>query len=149
MSATEPNIVTPLQTRLPLVIAQRTVLVGVETVRAKFGCDAESVFAMVDNGTLRWAFDVAVTPGKGSRELRFWTGEIIAPENAARQTAAQVIAAIIGKGASVRRGEIERQWICSAQHIMRLIRAGELTLASRSKISRESLARFLHERLPA
>ncbi len=133
------------QTRLPLEISQRTVLVGVETVRAKFGCDAESVFAMVDNGKLRWVFDVSLD--QGVRELRFWAGEIVAPDLQKGATLDHVIRCILGTGAAIRRGEIERQWVCSAQHVGRLIRAGELTLASLSQISRTSLEAFLKRRL--
>ncbi|HEV2691417.1 MAG TPA: hypothetical protein VG347_00825 [Verrucomicrobiae bacterium] len=141
---------TAIQRSLNLSISQRTVLVSVETVRASLGCDAESVFAKVDNGGLRWVFDVSVEHGGHcgtQRELRFWTGEIVAAENAAKQTETQVIAAIIGKGASVRRGEIERQWVVSAQHVMRLIKAKELALASVSHVSRASLESFLKRRL--
>ena len=138
---------TCFQTALPLRIAQRTVFLGVDVVRAMRGCDAETVFSMVDNGELRWVFDISLD--QDTRDLRFWAGEILAPENAARQTEDRVIAAIIGAGATIRRGEIERQWVCSSQHVMRLIRAGEIHLASLSHVSRASVAAFLRRRLVA
>lgn len=148
MSLTETGMnLRAAQPGLPLVVAQRTVLLGLETVRARFGCDAESVFAMVESGRLRWVFDVSLEHQIAQRELRFWTGEIVAPENVARQTVEQVIAAIVGRGATVRRGEIERQWVVSAQHVGRLVKAGELTLASMSQITRASLENFLERRL--
>ena len=47
-------------------------LVDVNTARAALGCDAETVAAKVDDGSLRWAFDL----GRGGRrrELRIWVG---------------------------------------------------------------------------
>jgi hypothetical protein len=128
-----------------LAFAGRSVFLGMETVRAKFGCDAEKVLAMVEKGKLRWVFDISVDGT--ARNLRFWTGEIVAPQIAARQTEQQVIAAILGYSAAIRRGQIERQWICSAQHVMRLVRAGELSLAGPKHITRTSLAAFLKRRL--
>lgn len=136
----------PGQTGFPVTMSQRTVLLTMETVRAVLGTDAEAVWAMVDNGGLRWVFDISVQPA-ALRQLRFWTGEIVAPEQAATQTPDQVIAGILGHGESRRRGEIERQWICSAQHVMRLIKEGELDLIGPQKISRASLAAFLKRRL--
>ena len=61
---------TCFQTALPLRIAQRTVFLGVDVVRAMRGCDAETVFSMVDNGELRWVFDISLD--QDTRELRFW-----------------------------------------------------------------------------
>jgi hypothetical protein len=137
------------QTSLPITVAQRTVLVGVETVRAKFGCDAESVFAMVDNGQLRWAFDVSLDGGgsaTGIRELRFWTGEIVAPEAQRAVSLEKVLRCISGQGTTLRRGEIERQWIVSAQHVSRLVKNGDLTLASAGHVTRASVEQFLKRR---
>ena len=63
------------------VEAPRTVFSTVEYVRALRRVDAESVFAMVDAGELRWVFDI----GLGDRrELRLMTAELVAPEAAPR-----------------------------------------------------------------
>jgi len=133
------------QPGLPLLVSQRTVFLPVDAVRAKFGCDAESVFAMVDNGELRWAFNLGID-GKRA-EWRFWTREIIAPETTKDVELPQVLASILGAHKfELRRGEIERQWIVSAQHVMRLVKAGWLELSRPGHVTRASAAAFLKGR---
>lgn len=146
MSMTETLGRVARQPGLPLVVSQRTVFLPVDAVRAKYGCDAESVFAMVDNGELRWAFDVAVDLKR--RELRVWAREIIAPDSTRELNLDAVLNGILGETkAELRRGEIERQWILSAQHVMRLVSAGHLTLSRPGHVTRASAAAFLKGRL--
>lgn len=153
MSMTETGL---NQRALSLRVEQRTVLVTVDAVRGKFVCDAESVWAMVDNGELRWAFDVALGLGGSSsssssnhkRKLRFWTRELIAPETTRGLELDAVVASILGvHRTELRRGEIERQWIVSAQHVMRLVKSGQLKLSRPGHITRASAAAFLKARI--
>lgn len=131
--------------RTPLILAPRTVLVTVDVLRAKFGCDAQRVFELVEDGRLRWVFNVGIK--RRVRELRFWLGEIIAPQHAPRKTADEVISAILGSAPAFRRGEFERAWVLSAQHVMRLVDAGELRLTRSGKVTRISAKKFLERRL--
>jgi len=134
------------QKALAIRIEQRTVLVTVEAVRGKFACDAESVWGMVDNGELRWTFDVSVD--RSVRELRFWTRELIAPETTVNLELNAVLNSILGeRRTELRRGEIERQWIVSAQHVSRLIKCGQLELSRPGYVTRASAAAFLKGRL--
>jgi hypothetical protein len=135
------------QRPLPLVINQRTVLVDVQTVRAARCVDAESVFALVDNGDLQWVFDMA-TDGPGGaqrRELRFWTREIIAPETTASLSIAQVIKSILGEKKIFHSGEIEQQWVLCQQSIMRLRQSGDFA-GGKGSLTRDSLETFLIKR---
>ena len=62
--------------RLPL--HQRVPLVKLDTVIAACGLRAEAVYARVDNGTLRWVFNLSSRTGSGTRDLRFWNRELAA-----------------------------------------------------------------------
>lgn len=134
MSATEMG--------LNLKVSAATVFLDLQSVRAHFSLDAESVLAMVDAGELVWVFDI----GLGDRrELRFWAKELIAPAECPR-TLTTAVQSILGSGATITRGQIERQWVTSAQHVMRLIREKEITLITPSKVSRPSVVNFLTAR---
>ncbi len=124
------------------VEAPRTVFSTVEYVRSLKRVDAESVFAMVDSAELKWVFNI----GLGERrELRFMTAELVAPELAPR-TLTTAINSILGAGATITRGILERDWVCHHTHIMRLIREREISLLTPSKVSRTSLVAFLQSR---
>jgi hypothetical protein len=124
----------------------RTVMVDIGAWRQALQCDAESVLARVDNGQIRWAFNIAVNLDS-RRDLRFYATELIAPEIAAKLTLDQVIMGIIGQGEAVRTGRMECEWVCSHQIVHALIKAGELQLLGPGRISRASLVEFLKHRL--
>ena len=133
------------QPSLNMRVAARTVFVGIDAARASLGVDAESVVALVENGELLWTFNIGL--GEDRRELRFWARQIIELSAGSDSTKtwplARVIQSILGGHENISRGEIERQWICSSQHIGRLIQSNDLQLILPKKISRASLERFL------
>jgi hypothetical protein len=138
------------QRPLPFIISARTVLVDVQTVRAARCVDAESVFALVDDGKLKWVFDFSSELAKtysrfDKRELRFWTDEVTAPDATAHKTIAQVIGLILGGKQNFHSGEIEQEWVISHQTIMRLRLAGEIS-GGKGSITRASLVGFLSRR---
>jgi hypothetical protein len=130
---------------LPIKVSARTMLVTLEAVRIARGCNAETVLALVDDAKLRWVFDFAIGD-TARRELRFWTREIIAPETCVNLSIPQVINSILGGKKYFHSGEIEQQWVFSAQTIMRLRRSGEF-LGGKGSLTRASLAAFLERRL--
>jgi hypothetical protein len=147
------------QPTLGLRVDQRTALVTAETARISFGCDAETLQEMVDDGRLRWVWDIGLhgydarrLATRASRELRFWLTELRDPPLTAALTAAQVIDQVIGTQRDrLRAVELERHvLVCSASLIWQLLRAGEFAgpLVGHSQfIWRVSLANFLHSRL--
>jgi len=144
MSMTETGLHPRPQMSLNLPIAARTVFVDLGTVRAALGVDAESVLAKVDAGELRWVFDIGI--GTEKRELRFWARELIAPGLCEALNLDQALIQILNGGVTIRRGEIERQWVVSHVTVMRWIREGLVFQYAPGQIARESLARFLKER---
>lgn len=143
--------------QLPLTFqfSARTTLVDVQAVRAIRGIDAETVIAMLDNalhpGHLKFVFDLGqagspVRPAATRRRcLRFWIAEIVAPEFTARLTIDEALDSIIGARETWRRGEVEMQWVASAQQISKLIRNGELAEEG-NRILGASLRNFLRRR---
>lgn len=133
------------QPLLTLRVAARTVFVGIDAARASLGLDAESVVALVESGELLWTFDIGL--GADRRELRFWARQLIeisaGSDSTKDWTLSRVIQSILGGHDHISRGEIERQWVCSSQHIGRLIQSKDLDLILPKKISRTSLERFL------
>ena len=134
------------QQGLHLKVSARTVLLDLQSVRAAHGLDAESVEAMVQAGELQWVFDISLLHDAGRAELRFWTKEVVAPETTLTLRLRDVVQSILGNAATITRGELERQWVCSHVHVMRLIKQGEIELLTASKISRPSLVNFLTRR---
>ena len=132
-------IANPAKIQLPA--NTRTVLVGLPIVRAKFGRDTDSILAKVDSGELRWVFDVGL--GSRRRFLRFWILELVSPQTTAALQPAQAIDGILGQGATIQRGEIERRWIISHPTIGRWIRHRHVELVAPGKVCRASLAKFL------
>ena len=143
------NATPAIQRSLPLEIGARTVLVTLETVRIKRGCDAESVLNCVGDAMhpkfLRWAFNIGVKPNGEIRELRFWKDELFGDADAWMPLDV-AIARILGTRRTFPRGEIEVQWTMNHMTISRLIRAGELTEINH-ELTRASLAAFLERRL--
>ena len=111
-----------------------------------FGADRETVTQMVDSAMhpqhIRFAFNISCNPVKGARDLRFWIVEQAAPALVKKLTIEQAIGKIVGMAESYARGEIERQWVCSAGHITGLIDGGFLSLKGRN-VSRASMETFL------
>jgi hypothetical protein len=137
-----------MQRLLQLQLNQRTALVTVDTARAVLGVDAETIAARIDEGQIRWVFDIAL-PGAERRELRLWASSLVAPEIVHRDSA-RVIAAIIGhQRATLRGGEVEQLLLCSAQHIQRLhearLLAGQIIGHTRH-LTAASLTAFLQAR---
>ena len=133
----------PTQTTLAMPVKARTVLIPLAAMRIVTGDDAESTVALIQAGAIRWVFDIGL--GQRRQELRFWTREAIAPQTVAGWNLDQVIKSIIGTAATVNRGEIECQWVCSHNLVMDLIREQRLSLAAPGKISRASLVAFLKQ----
>lgn len=72
----------------------RPVLVPTNCVIERLGIDVDSVHAMVDSGRLLWVFNVSTNPA--SRSLRFWLGELLAPELQRSLPVETVIQCIVG-----------------------------------------------------
>jgi hypothetical protein len=142
---------------LLLPLHRQTLLVTIDAVRAVRGLDAEGVWAEVDQGRLRWVWDISTRPhGRDTRtlsvrELRFWVAELIAPELCQPLAPEQAFALILGKGRQQwRAGEVMQGLLCSRSFVKRLIDAGELSgpIAGHTRwITRSSLAAFLRRRL--
>ena len=114
------------QRLLQLQLSHRTALVTVDTARAVLGVDAETIAVRIDEGALRWVFDIAL-PQADRRELRVWAASLIAPDQMPRD-AARVLSCILGHNRpTMRGGELEHLLLCSAQHIQRLHEAGLLS----------------------
>lgn len=140
------------QRRLPLEVSANVALVTVETVRAVRGVDAESVVACIEEGKIRWAWDVAAPGSASRREIRIWADEIADPAAVAGMSLASVISAVIGStpGGRQRAAVIETRWTISAQHIAALVRAGvwqEDRIGHTRYLRRQTLEAFLQERL--
>lgn len=147
------------QLALYLPISQRTVLVTVETVRAALGVDTETVWRWIDDGTIRWAWDISASleaPTRANRELRVWARDLLRlagdsgafPADPDLSTAVQ---AVIGHHRPrVTAQELSQTLCCSRSHVHRLLGAGCLSgnqEAHSQWITRESLVQFLTSRV--
>ena len=139
-----------IQTALPLTVHARCALLPLESARAHWGVDAESVKGMTEDGRIAWAFDVALA-GARRQELRIWK-ECLG-EHAAAVAAwpvGRVVAEIIGTQRETLRGaEVEQLFIVSRPHVKRLQEAGEITgwLAGHTRlVTVGSLGAFLERR---
>lgn len=150
------NTASALQTPLPLETGDATILVNTEFVRAIRRCDAESVFAAVDNERhakhIRFAFDLSLAGSNAHgesnasrRELRYWTTEVLDGPSVAGYTIDEAIAAILGARETFSRGYLEIQWVIGATHIGNLVREKELTETG-NRFLRASLINFLKRR---
>ena len=139
------------QTRLNLPLNQRTVLVPTEIVRGVLGLDAESVWAKVDTGELRWVWDIRKGDAAQIRELRFWARELIQPDAHRGLSADAVIDSVIGTARErLRAREVGQLLLCSDSLICRLVQCGLLRgpkVGHTQWIERASLAEFLRSRL--
>lgn len=139
------------QTGLAMPIGTEVSLVDLQTIRAIRGLDAESVLALIDAGRIRWVWDVSL-PNSARRELRFLTAEARGEAVSVTASRAQAIDLAIGVPPTrqrVRAAEIEQRWVVSNQTVMRLGRAGEITVEMEGHtkwVRRDSLARFLARR---
>lgn len=134
-----------------LRLNQRTVLVTVDTARAVLGCDAEMVSEMIDDGRLRWVWDIGVRDGGRRRELRILARDLVAPDRSGELTPENAILMVLGTNRFELRGsEVERMLVCSAAHVAELQRSGHLTgriVSGVRHIRRDSLQRFLEQRM--
>lgn len=149
MKTTTTTTATP--TPLQLAISPLTTLVDLGTVRAAWGLDADTVRQRVDDGQLRWVFDIGPQPATegsvpGKRELRFWIREIVSPRQTEALNLEQALLSLLGASPAIRRGELERQWVVSHVTVHRWIRQREIYTYSSGLISRQSLADFLRRR---
>jgi hypothetical protein len=137
---------TSTQRSLAMPVNQRTVLVDTNGVRMAMGIDADSVFALVDHGQLRWVFDVST---RGAiRELRYWAAEVIAPEQVARLELDQVVDRILPRNRAWLHGsEIAHLLLVSRPtvSVLREQMRGEIVGHS-IRAKREDVARFLASR---
>jgi hypothetical protein len=128
--------------------SRRIVLVPLHSVRAHFGCAAETVLRRVDDATrsdhLRWVFNVSAARGH-RRELRFFARELVEPETCARFRLGEVVNLILGAKENFRRGELEISWVCNHMTISALLRNKALFLHG-ATIPRQVLASFLRVR---
>jgi hypothetical protein len=136
---------------LLLAISPKTVLVDLSTVRAAWGLDADTVRQRVEDGHLRWVFDVGPKPSDGDgvpgkRELRFWIRELVSPRDCESLNLEQALLRILGASPAIRRGELERQWVVSHVTVHRWIRQREIYTYGTGLIARDSLADFLRSR---
>jgi hypothetical protein len=143
-----------LQRPLPLYIHQRTALVTVETARCALGVDTDSILAMLDDGTLRWAWNISA--GSQLREIRIWARDVITyqtglgPERLHSST--EVIDSVIGTQRD-RLSSVEISThilICSRDLAGDLVRLGQLRgdlVGHTQWITRDSLVQFLTRRL--
>ncbi len=133
-------------------------LVGIETARAALGVDAEEILARIEEGRLRWAWDISVRtdPARRAadtnvRELRLWVRELIAPDWCMAFGSAEVVARVLGQTRHQwRAAEVAQLLLCSRSVVKRLVDAGELAgpIQGRARwITRDSLASFLQRRL--
>jgi len=121
-------------------------LVPLAIARWILGLDAESVIKRVDNAVhpnhIRFAFDISADKNRSARELRFFIGEMNAPELMKKGSIKQAIAEILGTHPTFSRGDIEIQWITSSNQVSRLVQAGHFK-QNGNRISRASLEAFL------
>jgi len=139
------------QLRLPLTVAANVSLVTVDVARAARGVDAESVVALLESGTIRWAWDFAAPGASCRREVRIWVRDLVGSAGP-DETQESVIAQVIGAtpGGRQRAAVIETRWSISAQHIQTLVAAGlwqEDRVGHTRYLRRQSLAAFLADRL--
>jgi hypothetical protein len=97
---------------MPSPLNRRAVLIDTSVVRAVTGWRPDEIYARVDGGDLLhepliWVFNFASDPDGAIRDLRFFAGEIIAPEIARTHTLGIVLRCILpGDRTSFHAGEV-------------------------------------------
>ena len=139
-----------------IILNDRVVLIGVSLVCAIRGCSAEDVADSIGDALhpkgIRWAFNLSINPKGRCKALRIWRNEILSECNPGFPkvdkfcSPRRVIDQILGTRQNFPRGEIERQWVLSAQTILRFVRDGEIKELNH-QITRASLAALLERRL--
>ena len=133
----------------PLPVSNRSALVDTSFVRLVRGCDADRVSAMVDDGTLRWVWNISPQPqAQGIRELRFWVNEILAPQMTARLELNETLNQILPPTRRFFRAtELAQLLLVCRGTANRIIRQIGGIIQERSlRVERESLVRFLTQR---
>jgi len=151
------SLAAPIQRALRFDIASNVTLLDVDTVRAARGCDAETVFALVEEGELAPAFNLALEPGS-RRELRIWRGSLEADAQKRIPAEAAIAAAVFTTPEQlkaqpehrVRAVQLEIGWCISASTTHRLCEQRELKAIKVGHtwwVQRQSAANFLRRRM--
>jgi hypothetical protein len=152
-----------LQRRLDLPIDSRCTLAPINVAKSCLGCLAEDVQALVDDGTLPWAWDISTTwtvKGTHRRETRIWVRcllEYKEQRNCKTLSSLQpsfVLAQIIGHSRDQLRGtEIAQLWNCDWIVVHRHIKSGALDVAPGAlrpkqtpRVTRASFEQFMQSR---
>ena len=113
------------QRLLQLTLHTRTALVTSDTVCSALGVDAETLSARVDNGELRWVWDVSVKRNC-IRELRFLAAELT--EARTHASLDLILREILpARRERLRSSEVAQLLRVCNPHVMRLLKHGELT----------------------
>src|SRR5262245_52596642 len=101
------------QRTLGLLVPKDVPLIPIDAVRAVFGgVDAETIYERVQDGALRWVWNVSA--GEGDiPEWRFWTKEISNPSACVTYKLPEVIDAILGPQTEWHGVQIEQLLIVS------------------------------------
>jgi hypothetical protein len=150
------------QRLLPLPVASNVALVTLDHARAILGVDSESVSSLIDDGTLRWVWDFAIsTRATSRRELRFWKIDLLAAHARLKEQAEPiatrdlllptVVDSILTPSKSAfHAAELQALFTCSAQLIQSYAKGGHMTGQIRNHtrwVTRSSLVAFLTQRL--
>jgi hypothetical protein len=138
-------------------IALRRPLVDVYCCVAALGCSEDAVLQLIDEGKLRWAWNIA-RAGSGRRCVRVFAGSLAAYQ--AGRTEAEncdkVLAAILpGHSPLIQSAVLARALLCARHHVATLLTDGELDGKgargmgpnSSPEIMRASAVRFLKRRV--
>jgi hypothetical protein len=120
-------------------------------------CNEDAGLALIENGRLRWAFNVAASQNQHSKELRILpqcVGDFLAGRECTLRFEDVAAAMIGGRAESLRATDIARALNVSPSHVYSLIRKGELKACSRwhrgsrgsARVSVESFLGFLRRR---
>ena len=122
-------------------------LVSLEAARSVLGLTAEKVFALVDDGSLLWVFNLGAVKSP-KRNLCFWQPALHNPKKFAALDIDEVIAAILPPARNqYRTTEIRLLFCLGRATAWRLVKAlGKRTGRGQWYVERSVLANFLHWR---
>lgn len=129
----------------------RTALVDLGVIKAWLACDSEEATELIESGRIPWAFDLSAGACR-IRELRVWSGSLRQPEAAQSATLEQVLDEVVGGrfyGPETPASRLERRWVMSTRHVIRLRRANLIRGEIRAHclwLSKDSLREFLTQR---